>query len=230
MIKGGSHLCAPNYCRRYRPAARHAAAGRHVDQPCRISLRHQREERPHEQRSIEGQAPTSFSAERRRHRSGATCCSARTSLVAASALTAAGLVTTAQAQQPAAPRNRPAGKPEHPRHLRRRHRHREHQRLLERPDGLRDAEHRPHRPRGHQVPALLRRAVLHRRPRGVPHRPARHSHRPDQGRLPRRADGHEPARSLDRRPAQEPRLCHRPVRQEPCRRPQRIAADGERLR
>jgi formylglycine-generating enzyme required for sulfatase activity len=22
--KGGSHLCAPNYCRRYRPAARHA--------------------------------------------------------------------------------------------------------------------------------------------------------------------------------------------------------------
>ena len=38
-IKGGSHLCAPNYCRRYRPAARHAAAGRHVDEPCRISLR-----------------------------------------------------------------------------------------------------------------------------------------------------------------------------------------------
>ena len=23
-VKGGSHLCAPNYCRRYRPAARHA--------------------------------------------------------------------------------------------------------------------------------------------------------------------------------------------------------------
>ncbi|WEJ13711.1 SUMF1/EgtB/PvdO family nonheme iron enzyme (plasmid) [Sinorhizobium sp. M103] len=22
--QGGSHLCAPNYCRRYRPAARHA--------------------------------------------------------------------------------------------------------------------------------------------------------------------------------------------------------------
>ena len=73
--------------------------------------------------------------------------------------------------------------------------------------------------------ALLRRAVLHRRPRGVPHRPARHPHRPDQGRLPRRADGHEPARSVDRRPAQEPRLRHRPVRQEPRRRSQRIAAD-----
>jgi sulfatase modifying factor 1 len=24
IVKGGSHLCAPNYCRRYRPAARHA--------------------------------------------------------------------------------------------------------------------------------------------------------------------------------------------------------------
>src|SRR4029077_1265606 len=27
VIKGGSHLCAPNYCLRYRPAARQAAAG-----------------------------------------------------------------------------------------------------------------------------------------------------------------------------------------------------------
>jgi formylglycine-generating enzyme required for sulfatase activity len=24
VVKGGSHLCAPNHCRRYRPAARHA--------------------------------------------------------------------------------------------------------------------------------------------------------------------------------------------------------------
>jgi formylglycine-generating enzyme required for sulfatase activity len=24
VVKGGSLLCAPNYCRRYRPAARHA--------------------------------------------------------------------------------------------------------------------------------------------------------------------------------------------------------------
>jgi formylglycine-generating enzyme required for sulfatase activity len=24
VLNGGSHLCAPNYCRRYRPAARHA--------------------------------------------------------------------------------------------------------------------------------------------------------------------------------------------------------------
>ena len=34
----------------------------------------------------------------------------------------------------------------------------------------------------------------------------------------------------DRRPAQEPRLRHRPVRQEPRRRPQRVAAHGQRLR
>jgi formylglycine-generating enzyme required for sulfatase activity len=26
VLKGGSHLCAPSYCRRYRPAARHAEA------------------------------------------------------------------------------------------------------------------------------------------------------------------------------------------------------------
>jgi sulfatase modifying factor 1 len=33
VIKGGSHLCAPNYCRRYRPAARHA-------QPVDTSMSH----------------------------------------------------------------------------------------------------------------------------------------------------------------------------------------------
>ena len=148
-----------------------------------------------------------------------------------------GALAQAQKAAPAAPAARRSdpccalrAQAEHPRHLGRRCRHRQHQRLLERPDGLRDAEHRPHRPRGHQVPALLRRAVVHRRPRGVPDRPARHPHRPDQGRLPRRADGHEPARSLDRRPAQESRLRHRAVRQEPCRRSQRVAADRERLR
>ena len=43
VIKGGSHLCAPNYCRRYRPAARHAEPDRYLDKPCRISLRHKRD-------------------------------------------------------------------------------------------------------------------------------------------------------------------------------------------
>ena len=31
VIKGGSHLCAPNYCLRYRPAARAGGAGGHRD-------------------------------------------------------------------------------------------------------------------------------------------------------------------------------------------------------
>lgn len=38
VVKGGSHLCAPNYCRRYRPAARHAheenAATTHIGFRC----------------------------------------------------------------------------------------------------------------------------------------------------------------------------------------------------
>ena len=38
--------------------------------------------------------------------------------------------------------------------------------------------------RRHQVPALLRRAVLHGRPLGVPHRSAHHPNRAEQGRLP----------------------------------------------
>ena len=48
VIKGGSHLCAPNYCRRYRPAARHAEAvdtsTSHLGFRCVV-----REERNHEQ-------------------------------------------------------------------------------------------------------------------------------------------------------------------------------------
>jgi formylglycine-generating enzyme required for sulfatase activity len=37
VLKGGSHLCAPNYCRRYRPAARHPEP---VDtSTCHIGLR-----------------------------------------------------------------------------------------------------------------------------------------------------------------------------------------------
>ena len=37
MIKGGSHLCAPNYCFRYRPAARQ---GESVDtSTCHLGFR-----------------------------------------------------------------------------------------------------------------------------------------------------------------------------------------------
>jgi formylglycine-generating enzyme len=43
VLKGGSHLCAPNYCRRYRPAARHPqpidTSATHVGFRCVIRLR-----------------------------------------------------------------------------------------------------------------------------------------------------------------------------------------------
>ena len=38
VLKGGSHLCAPNYCRRYRPAARHAEPIDTSNVSCWISL------------------------------------------------------------------------------------------------------------------------------------------------------------------------------------------------
>jgi sulfatase modifying factor 1 len=44
VLKGGSHLCAPNYCRRYRPAARHAhpvdTSTSHIGFRCIIRERH----------------------------------------------------------------------------------------------------------------------------------------------------------------------------------------------
>ena len=55
---------------------------------------------------------------------------------------------------------------------------------------------------GIKLTALLWRAVVHCGPRRLSDRPTRHSHRADQGRLPRCADGHEPVGSLDRWPAQ----------------------------
>ena len=54
VLKGGSHLCAPNYCRRYRPAARHAepvdTSTSHVGFRCvvRVRLLHTQQERPAE--------------------------------------------------------------------------------------------------------------------------------------------------------------------------------------
>src|SRR5215472_8790103 len=48
VLKGGSHLCAPNYCRRYRPAARHAEAvdtsTSHVGFRCVLRSNHDRRE------------------------------------------------------------------------------------------------------------------------------------------------------------------------------------------
>ena len=39
VIKGGSHLCAPSYCLRFRPAARQGEADRHLHEPHRLPLR-----------------------------------------------------------------------------------------------------------------------------------------------------------------------------------------------
>ena len=39
VIKGGSHLCAPNYCLRYRPAARQSETIETSDDPHRVPLR-----------------------------------------------------------------------------------------------------------------------------------------------------------------------------------------------
>ena len=38
VVKGGSHLCAPNYCLRYRPAARQPQTDRDLDGPPRLPL------------------------------------------------------------------------------------------------------------------------------------------------------------------------------------------------
>ena len=72
---------------------------------------------------------------------------------------------------------------EHPRHLGRRYRHLQHQRLQPRRDGLQDAQHRSARQGRRAVHRLLRPAELHRGPRlfhprsaSVPHRAAHHRH------------------------------------------------------
>ena len=91
-------------------------------------------------------------------------------------------------------------------------------------DGLPDAQHRPHRQRGRAVHRLVRPAELHRRPRRLRHRPVADPHRPHQGRPARRARGHEGRGPDDRDAAQAAGLRHRPVRQEPSRRPRRDAA------
>jgi formylglycine-generating enzyme required for sulfatase activity len=54
VIKGGSHLCAPNYCRRYRPAARHAEAvdtsTSHLGFRCVLRDKRERHERQESER------------------------------------------------------------------------------------------------------------------------------------------------------------------------------------
>ena len=118
---------------------------------------------------------------------------------------------------------------EHCLHHGRRHRLDAAQHLSSRPDGRRNAQHRPHRQRRRDLHGLRRHAELHLRPQRVLHRhvPPAHGHDPAatarQPELPasRNARGCQgSARS---------RLQHRRVRQEPLGRSHRCAADGARL-
>ncbi len=121
VLKGGSHLCAPNYCRRYRPAARHAAAGRYVHEPCRLSMRRQRRRDDHEHRQDD------LRQDQTKPRTSGGSEPPRMLLAGASTLAAAGVLSAARitvcagaaARAGAAPAGRQA---QHPRHLRRRHR------------------------------------------------------------------------------------------------------------
>jgi len=59
VIKGGSHLCAPSYCQRYRPAARQGHGPRdttsHVGFRCVQSAWDRC--RTHDRRTVQGQPP-----------------------------------------------------------------------------------------------------------------------------------------------------------------------------
>ena len=91
---------------------------------------------------------------------------------------------------------------QHPRHLGRRHRHPQHQRLQPRRDGLQDAEHRPHRQGGRAVHRRLRAAELHGGPRVVHPRAASVPHRVADHRHAGLAAGHPRLGAHHRRPAQ----------------------------
>ena len=104
------------------------------------------------------------------------------SLVAASALSAVGLTSSAEAQQPAAAPTAGRTETEHRRHHGRRHRHVEYRRLPPRHDGGADAQSRQAGRRGHAVHRLLCRGELHGGPRQLHHRRTADPHRHDHGR------------------------------------------------
>ena len=118
---------------------------------------------------------------------------------------------------------------EHPVHHGRRHRLDAAELLPPRPDGRRNAEHRPHRQRRRHVHDLLRRVELHRRALRV-----RHRHAPvPRGHGPAAVAGRDfvsaPRHAVPRPVPVEPRLHDRRVRQEPPRRSSGFAADGARV-
>jgi arylsulfatase A-like enzyme/formylglycine-generating enzyme required for sulfatase activity len=97
VLKGGSHLCAPNYCRRYRPAARHAQPVDTSTSHIGLSMCDQDRER-RMSRDANGDKPgLDDKAFNRRNVLLGT-----TTLAAATVLGAAARVGEAQAQQPSA--------------------------------------------------------------------------------------------------------------------------------
>ena len=120
-------------------------------------------------------------------------------------------------------------KAQHPVHHGRRHRLDAAEHLPPRPDGRRNAQHRPHRAGGRDVHGLRRHAELHLRAQCLLHRHVSAAHRHDPaaaaGQPVLSAARHAGARQV---PARS-RLHHRRVRQEPPGRPHRGAADGARL-
>ena len=131
VVKGGSFLCAPSYCRRYRPAARHAqmvdSGMSHVGFRCVVE-------------NVNDDGRTSMAEGRKRGGRldrRACCWAAVRSWPPALSAGGASADTAGRRDPPAGARRRQgSGKPEHPRHLRRRHRPDQHQRLLASADGL----------------------------------------------------------------------------------------------
>ena len=123
-----------------------------------------------------------------------------------------------------------AAEAQHRRHHGRRHRHLEHRRLPPRHDGGPHAEPRQDRRRGHAVHRLLRRGELHGGTRQLHHRRAADPHRHDHRRPGRRHHRHAGGGGDHRDRAQGDGVRHRPVRQEPPGRSQRVPAHGARVR
>ena len=96
VIKGGSHLCAPNYCRRYRPAARHAepvdTSTSHLGFRCIIDERGEA--------TVMMITTATQRNKSQRRRPAATCCCGTTIAARRPSLTAAVAVAVAPPCQP----------------------------------------------------------------------------------------------------------------------------------
>ena len=103
VVKGGSHLCAPNYCRRYRPAARHAQPVEFGNEPCRLSMRCQKLSNHKGDRTVSDEH-TGKSLGRR------DLLLRSTAAAAAAGATASAPIQLAQAQAPARAPAQPGGK------------------------------------------------------------------------------------------------------------------------